>query len=97
MKNKIDRPKLFMDIAKQNYVLVREDDGKQIPCSVIKFIEWEENGTFKAVHDEPAVGRSIVVDPGPHGQFRWMTSAIAEVIDSKHIKTNNSTYKIYEV
>lgn len=97
MKNKIDRPKLFMDIAKDNYVLVREDDGKRIPCSVIKFIEWKEDGTFKAVHDEPAVGRSIVVDPGPYGQFRWMTSAIAEVIDSKHIKTNNSTYKIYEV
>lgn len=95
--SKIDRPKLFMDIAKQNFVLTRIDDGKQIPCAVVKFVEWNEDGTFRAAHDMPLAGRSIIVDPGPYGQYRWMTSTIKEVVSDTEFKTNNSTYTLHKV
>ena len=97
MKNKIDRPEVFIDLEQHNFVLTRLEDGKQIPCGVVKFIEWNENGTFKAAHDTPAVGRSIIVDPGPYGMYRWMTSAIAEVISDTKFKTKNSTYELHKV
>lgn len=95
--NKIDRPKIFMDLAVHNYVLTRLDDNKQIPCGVIKFIEWNEDGTFKASHDTPAVDRSIIADPGPHGMYQWMTSVITEVVSENMFKTKNSTYVLHKV
>lgn len=95
--NKIDRPEVYIDLAKDNFVLTRLEDNKQIPGAVIKYIEWNEDGTFKASHDSPAVNRSIIVDPGPWGTFRWMTSAITEIIKENEFKTQNSTYVLHKV
>ena len=97
MKNKINGPEVYIDLAVHNYVLTRLDDGKQIPCGVIKFIEWNENGTFKEAHDIPAVGRSIIADPKSHGMYQWMTSVITEVISDNKFKTKNSTYELHKV
>jgi len=95
MKNKIERPEVFIDLEKDNFVLIREEDNLQIPGSVIKFIEWNENGTGKASHDTPAVGRSIVVDPIVGGSYVWLTSEITEVISDTKFKTLNSTYTLH--
>lgn len=95
--NKIDSPKIYIDLAVHNYVLTRLDDNKQIPCSVIKYVEWKDDGTFKAAHDTPAVGRSIIADPGPYGMYQWMTSVITEVIKENEFKTKNSTYVLHKV
>lgn len=95
--SKIDQPKIYMDLTVHNFVLQRVDDNKQMPCAVVKFIEWNEDGTFKALHDEPAVGRSIVVDPSSYGMHQWMTSAITEIVSSNEFKTQNSTYKLHKL
>lgn len=95
--DKFGQPKIYIDLEKDNHVLTRIDDGKQIPCVVIKFIEWNEDGTFKSVHDTPSVGRSIIADPGPYGMYRWMTSVITEVITDNKFKTKNSTYTLHKV
>lgn len=97
MKNNIDRPEVFIDLEQHNFVLTRLEDGKQIPCGVVKFIEWKDDGTFKAAHDMPAVGRSIIADPGPYGMYQWMTSVITEVISDNKFKTKNSTYELHKV
>lgn len=97
MKNKINQPKVFIDLAKDNYVLTRIDDGKQITASVVQFIEWNEDGTGKSAHDTPAVGRSIIADPMIGGNYRWMTSIITEIISEDTFKTKNSTYKLRKI
>jgi hypothetical protein len=97
MKNKIERPEVFIDLETHNFVLIREEDNKQIPGSVIKFIEWNENGTGKASHDTPAPGRSIVVDPIVGGSYVWLTSEITEVISDTKFKTLNSTYTLHKL
>ena len=95
MKNKMDKPEVFIDLEKDNFVLIREEDNKQIPGSVIKFIEWSDLGSGKAAHDTPAVGRSIVVDPIVGGSYVWLTSPITEVISDTKFKTVNSTYTLH--
>jgi len=94
---KLDQPKVYIDLVKDNYVLTRIDDEKQIPASVIKFIEWNENGTGKSLHDEPALGRSIVVDPVNAVIYKWMTTRIIEIIDATTFKTENSTYTLHKL
>lgn len=86
-----------IDLATDNYVLVREEDNKQIRASVIKFVEWNEDGTGKAIHDTPAIGRSIVLDPIRTGNYTWLTTQIIEIISDTEFKTKNSTYKIYKL
>jgi hypothetical protein len=97
MKNKIDRPKVFIDFEKDNYVLTRLDDEKQIAASVVKFIEWNEDGTGKSSHDEPAVGRSIIAGPMIGGNYKWMTTVITEIISENEFKTKNSTYTLHKL
>jgi hypothetical protein len=89
--------KLYIDLITDNYVLTRLEDGKQITASVIKFIEWNEDGTGKSVHNEPAIGRSIIVDPTNGLIYKWMTTQITEIISNTKFKTLNSTYTLHKV
>lgn len=86
----------MIDFNDYNFVLTRLNDNKQIFCLVIKFIEWNEDGTFKSIHDRPAVGRSIITDPGPFGAYRWMTTVITEIVKDNEFKTLNSTYILHK-
>jgi hypothetical protein len=97
MKNKINQPKIFMDLVTDNYVLTRIDDNMQITASIIKFIEWNEDGTGGSVHDDPAVGRSIIADPMIGGNYKWMTTVITEIINENTFKTKNSTYTLHKI
>ena len=83
-----------MDLVTDKYILTRIDDEKQITASVIKFIEWNEDGTGKSSHDEPAVGRSIIANPLIGGNYKWMTTQITEIISENEFKTKNSTYTL---
>jgi len=94
MENKIDRPKVFLDFEKDKYILTRIEDDKQIKASVIKFMEWNEDGTGKSSHNEPAVGRSIIANPLVGGNYAWMTTQITEIINENTFKTKNSTYTL---
>lgn len=80
---------------KPRYKLTRKDDGLVRYANRIYWIEWNEDGTYKASHDEPAVERSIVLDPY-FGTFTWMTSSVVEIIKKTPcrilFKTKNSTY-----
>ena len=68
-----------------------------MPALVVKFVEWNENGTGKAMHDTPAVGRSILLDPMSYGNYRSLTTEIVEIISDTEFKTKNSTYTIHRV
>lgn len=87
----------LIDLAKDNYVVTRVEDNMQMPASVVKFVEWNEDGTGKAMHDSPAVGRSIVLDPTGPGNYMWLTTQIIEIISDTTFKTKNSTYMVHKL
>jgi len=85
---------------KFNWRLVREGDGLNKKSKAIMWLEWNENGTLKSKHDEPAVGRSLLMSPFNHA-FTWQTTTITELIEVKDdyikFKTENSTYELFEL
>ena len=46
-----------------NWKLVRERDGLTKQSKAIKWLEWNDVGRFKAEHDKPAVGYSLIMSP----------------------------------
>jgi hypothetical protein len=83
-----------------NWRLVREGDGLNKKSKAIMWFEWNKNGTFKSKHDEPAVGRSLIMSPFNHF-FVWQTTTITELIEIKDdyikFKTENSTYELFKL
>ena len=87
-----------IDLSVDNFVLTRLEDNKQIPCSEIKYIEWDENSGNQMMFSEPAVGRSIIADPIMGGlSYKWMTTQIVEIVEENKFKTSNSTYVVHKV
>jgi hypothetical protein len=83
-----------------NWRLVREGDGLNKKSKAIMWLEWNQDGTLKSKHDEPAVGRSLIMSPFNHF-FVWQTTTITELIEIKDdyikFKTENSTYELFEL
>ena len=83
-----------------NWRLVREGDGLNKKSKAIMWLEWNQDGTFKSKHDEPAVGRSLIMSPFNHF-FVWQTTTITELIEIKDdyikFKTENSTYELFKL
>lgn len=83
------------------YKLVRINDGLTKRGLIAKYIEWEGGIGSKAkdIHDNIALERSLVLDPGRY--YTWMTTAIVEIIEQKenYIKfnTENSTYELHKL
>ena len=85
----------------QNYKLVRESDGLTKYGWKIGWIEWKKKDkTFKKLHDEPAVGRSFILDPN-RIVFTWCTTPITEIVEQRedYIKFNtlNSVYELWKL
>jgi hypothetical protein len=78
------------------YKLVRERDNKTLVGQAVKFIEWEEDGRFSKSHDEPAIGRSVMLDPH-HFNYTWLTTEITSFMYDGNIlkfSTKNSVYTL---
>lgn len=83
-----------------NWKLVRERDGLTKQSKGIKWVEWNENDAFKATHDLPAIGLSLLMSPF-NSYFTWQTTIITEIIEDKDnyikFKTKNSTYTLFRI
>lgn len=83
-----------------NWRLVREGDGLNKKSKTIIWLEWNENGTFKSRHNEPAVNRSLLMSPFNHA-FTWQTTIITELIEVQDdyikFKTENSIYELFKL
>lgn len=71
--------------------------GGSITGEVVKFVEFDENERGKEMHDEPMVGRALIVDPHPIFLYKWMTTPIESIEESipgerYKFNTKNSTY-----
>jgi len=86
--------------GKPNWKLVRERDGLIKHSVDVIWIEFNENGTFKAKYDEPAVGRSLLMSPF-NQFFTWQTTPITEIVEEQddYIKfnTQNSNYELWKI
>lgn len=86
--------------ANAKYKLVRERDGLTKYGREMGWIEWGEDRGFKEKHDEPAVGRSCILDPH-RMSFTWLTTAVTEIVEERedYIKFNtlNSVYELWKL
>ena len=76
------------------YKLTREQDNKVIEGEKINYIEWDQDGRFSKQFDEPAMGRSIILNPH-YFKYSWMTTEITSFTkdeDKVIFQTKNSTY-----
>lgn len=83
-----------------NWKLVRERDGLTKQSKDVKWIAWNEDGTFKEKHDEPSIGRSLIMFPFSQA-FTWQTTTLTEIVEQKEdyvkFKTENSNYELFKI
>ena len=83
-----------------NYRLTRESDRLTKMSHDVKWIEFNEDGTFHSSYPEPAVGRSLIMSPF-NACFTWQTTPITEIVDIIDdiivFKTSNSTYTLIKI
>jgi hypothetical protein len=81
------------------YELVRINDGLTKQSINVAWIEFDENGHGKEIHDKPEIGYSLIMSPF-NMFFTWQTTVVTEVItnedDFVHFNTQNSEYKLYK-
>jgi hypothetical protein len=83
-----------------NWKLVRERDGLTKQSVDVTWLEFKEDGFFKAKHDEPAIGRSLLMSPF-NQFFSWQTTVVTEIVEQREdyikFKTENSNYELFKI
>lgn len=83
-----------------NWKLVREHDGLTKQSKEVMWIEFNDDGYFKSKHDEPAIGRSLMMSPFTFS-FTWQTTSITEIVEEREdyikFKTQNSNYELWKL
>lgn len=83
-----------------NWKLVRERDGLVNQSKEIKWLEWNDEGRFKAEHNKPAIGLSLLMSPF-NQFFTWQTTSITEIVEEREdyikFKTQNSNYQLWKL
>ncbi|MDA9111903.1 hypothetical protein N9J42_00300 [bacterium] len=83
-----------------NWKLVRERDGLTKQSKGLKWIEWNEDGTFKEQFVEAAIGRSLLMSPF-NQSFTWQTTLVTEITEQRgdylKFKTGNSNYELFKI
>jgi hypothetical protein len=101
-EGKMSLDEMFREVygnqSEPNYKLVRERDGLTKTSRAIKWLEFNEDGRYKADFEDIAIDRSLLMSPfGP--SFTWQTTPVTEIIEQRedYIKfnTENSTYELF--
>jgi len=83
-----------------NWKLVRERDGLTKQSKEIKWLEWDNEGRYKADYQEPAIGRSLIMSPF-NDYFTWQTTDVIEIVEEREdyvkFKTQNSNYELWKL
>lgn len=91
---------LGLDQQEHKWKLVRERDGLTKHSKDIKWLEWNEDGTYKNNHPLPAPGLSLIMSPF-NQFFTWQTTPITEIIEERDVyikfKTQNSNYELFKI
>ena len=80
--------------------LVRERDGLTRQSAEVMWLEWDETGRFKARHDNPDLGRSLLMSPF-NDFFTWQTTSITGIQEQREdyicFDTKNSRYELFKI
>lgn len=86
--------------GKPNWKLVRERDGLTKHSVEVMWLEFDDEGRFKAKHTEPGEGRSLLMSPF-NEFFTWQTTVVTEIVEQRddYVKfhTGNSTYELFKL
>lgn len=82
------------------FILERKSDKLIKKSDSIRWIEFNEDKTFKEWYDTIKVGRSLLMSP-LNAFFTWQTTPVTEIISQKEniieFKTENSTYTLTKI
>ena len=82
-----------------NYRLVRERDGLINKSFAIKWLEFDDNGRYKADFQSAAIGRSLIMSPF-NIYFTWQTTPVTEILEEENnyirFATENSIYELFK-
>jgi hypothetical protein len=89
---------VFGKPEEHKYKLVRERDGLTKTSVDVKWLEFGEDGRYKADFPQVAVGRSLLMSPfGP--SFTWQTTLVTEIVEQREdyikFRTENSNYELF--
>ena len=91
---------LTLESEKSKYRLVRERDGLTKQSTDVMWLEFNDEGKFKSKHDEPAIGRSLIMSPF-NDFFTWQTTDVIEIVEQRKdyikFKTKNSNYELFKL
>ena len=91
---------LLFGETQMNWKLVRERDDLTKHSVDVMWIEFNDEGRFKSKHDEPAIGRSLIMSPF-NQFFTWQTTTITEIVEQREdyikFKTKNSNYELWKL
>ena len=92
----IDEQGDFIITKDYNYILTRLNDGLVKRGDIVKYVEWNEDGTSNELHDDIQIGRSLMLEPRMN--YTWLTTVITEIVEQKDnyvkFKTLNSLYEL---
>ena len=100
--SKLEQTKIPLTIGDTefNWKLVRERDGLTKQSNGIKWLEWNEDGSFKEQFEEVAIGRSLLMSPF-NQCFTWQTTTVTEIVEQREdyikFKTENSNYELFKL
>ena len=97
---RLEQIKIPVDIESYNWKLVRESDGLTNESKDVLWLEFNDDGTFKSKHSEPAIGRSLLMSPF-NQFFTWQTTTLTEIVEERDdyikFKTQNSNYELWKL
>ena len=83
-----------------SWKLLRERDGLLKQSKEVMWVEWNVDGTFKSKHNEPKIGRSLIMSPF-NDFFTWQCTITTEIIEQREdyikFKTENSNYELFKL
>jgi hypothetical protein len=95
-----DLSDILPDPEQVNWKLVRERDGLTKHSAEILWLEFNEMGWFKAKHDSPDIGRSLIMSPF-NAFFTWQTTPITGIQEQREdyicFDTRNSRYELFKI
>jgi hypothetical protein len=89
---------IFGKELEPKYKLVRERDNLTKTSVDIKWLEFGEDGRYKADFKDIAVDRSLIMSPF-NQFFTWQTTSVTEIIEQREdyikFRTENSNYELF--
>ena len=83
-----------------SYKLVRLGDNLIKQSQDRIFIEFDDNGKFKAKHTTPGIGYSLLLSPF-NQFFTWQTTLVTEIVEQREdyikFRTENSNYELFKL